>query len=189
MQIADIDLSLSTRTKGSRSARGENNPIALSFRFGIRGVTAVENGMEIGVVNKPDGQLLKQLASTFTVHMKPWLNYENGSKPKECQLRTIVPMDVDLFGTSTDVVQLGEFLSVRNIYLQEPQRLLLHTPYRNPHLFTVRDDGETPHFSRVSMCQDSDFEQEVETVVNMSRDIAEPSQPIEVRGIKTVLRV
>ena len=187
-QLTDIDILLFTDVKGSSGVLSESDAASLTLRFGTSAITAVRNGLEIGVVNKLDAQRLKELVYAFTITLKPSIRSQDGLKAKKGRSRTVLKMDVDPCGASSIVEQVGEFLSDRRMFLQEPQCLSPHTPYRNPHVFSVNIEGKTPLFVKENLVQNPDFDQEIENMVNSSRPVEEACQSIEVRGIRTRLQ-
>ena len=187
-QLTDIDILLFAGVNGSSAASSESDAASLALRFGTSAVTAVRNGLEIGVVNKLDARRLRELKYAFTITLKPSINFQDGSKAKKGQSRTVLRMDVDLFGASPIVDQVGEFLSDRRMFLQEPQCLSPHTLYQNPHVFSVNVEGKTMLFAKENLVQNLDFDQEIENMVNSSKPIEEACQIIELREIKTCLQ-
>ena len=174
--------------EGSSVASSESDAASLTLRFGTGAVTALRNSLEIGVVNKLDARRLKELAYAFTITLKPSMDFQDGPKAKKGQSRTVFKMDVDLFGAPSIVEQVGEFLSDRRMFLQEPRCLSPDTLYRNPHVFSVNVEGKTTLFAKENLLQDLDFDQEIETMVNSSKPIEDACQVIELREIKTCLQ-
>ena len=135
----------------------------------------MENGVEIGVVNSRDGQSIKELASAFTNRLE--LHIKRGYDPKAGKSKSgrNSMFDIILYGDRLDLTRLGDFLSDRSMFLQEPQHLPLETHYHNPHIFTAIDESRTPLFSKENFEKSSKFEKEVEAVMNMSIDISIPA--------------
>lgn len=89
----------------------------------------VESDAEIGVLNVSDGHLLKILASTFDIRFDLQLKGSTGPKNGNLKSPKNIFLDINLFGHLQDVKSLGDFLSDRDVFLQEPSNLLLETRY------------------------------------------------------------
>ncbi|KAL9614731.1 MAG: hypothetical protein Q9167_000800 [Letrouitia subvulpina] len=172
--MSDIAIRFFQGKNGPNLSRTMGNPTSYYLRFGTRGTTVVENGAEIAVFNISDGRLLKNLASAFDVRLDLQLKGGNGSRNGKLRSEKIVLLDINLFGHVQDVKSLGDFLSDRGVFLQEPSNLPLETRYRNPHVFTTCNDSETPFFFREKSNQRSRFEKEIEAIMKMSTDFLEP---------------
>ena len=145
----------------------------LSLRVRVSGVTAISNGIEIGILDNKFGELLKKLQSSFSVRLEPQLDLDSENVARKSQNQTIKAVTFKIYGSASDTMLIGDFLSDYEVYLQEPDDLDVDVVYQNPHVFTKMDSLRTPFLQRHGQSLDEQYEEEIEAVLDSTRDVEE----------------
>ena len=146
---------------------------SLSLRVRVRGVTVVFNAIEIGILDNKFGELLKNLQSSVSVRLEPQLQLDSEDVARKNQAQTIKAVTFKIYGSASDSMLIGDFLAKYEVYLQEPDDLAVDILYQNPHVFTKIDSLRTPFLQRHGQILDERYEEEIEAVLDSSRDAEE----------------
>ena len=144
---------------------------SLSLRVRVRGVTVISNAIEIGILDNKFGELLKELQSSFSVRLEPQIELDGENVARKSQAQTNKAVNFKIYGSASDTMLIGDFLANYKVYLQEPDDLAADVLYQNPHVFTKIDSLRTPFLQRYGQILDEQYEEEIEAVLDSSRDI------------------
>ena len=146
---------------------------SLSLRVRVRGVTVISNATDIGILDNKFGELLKTLQSSFSVRLEPQLELDSENVARKSQTQTIRAVTFKIYGSASDSMLVGDFLTNYEVYLQEPDDLTVDVLYQNPHVFTKIDGLRTPFLQKHGQTLDEQYAEEIEAILNFSRDIKE----------------
>ena len=146
---------------------------SLRLRVRVRGVTVISNAIEIGILDNKFGELLKELQSSFSVRLEPHFELDSENVARKSQAQTIKAVNFKIYGSASDTLLIGDFLANYEVYLQEPDDLAVDVLYQNPHVFTRIDSLRTPFLQRHGQTLDEQYEEEIEAVLDSSREFEE----------------
>ena len=146
---------------------------SLSLRLRVKGVTVICHAIEIGILDDRFGELLKKLQSSFSVRLEPRLELDSENVVRKSQAHIIKAVTFTIYGSASDTMLIGDFLAKDEVYLQEPDDLAVDVLYQNPHVFTKIDSLRTPFLQRHGQTLDEQYEEEIEAVLDSSRDVEE----------------
>lgn len=156
-----------------KNFKGDLKDDSLSLRVRVRGVTVVSNAIEIGILDNKFGELLKKLQSSFSVRLEPHFELDSEDIARKSQAQTIKAVTFKIYGSASDTMLIGDFLANYEVYLQEPDDLAVDVLYQNPHVFTKTDSLRTPLLQKHGQTLDEQYEEEIEAVLDSSRDVEE----------------
>ena len=146
---------------------------SLSLRVRVRGITVISNATEIGILDNRFGELLKKLQSSFSVRLEPQLELNSENVARKSQAQNIKAVTFKIYGSASDTLLIGDFLTNHEVYLQEPDDIAVHVLYQNPHVFTKTDGLRTPFLQKHGQTLDEQYEKEIEAILDSSRDITQ----------------
>lgn len=107
---------------------------------------------------------------------------------KERQPKIIFPLEINVYGPSQNLTEVGEVLSGAGMFLQEPNSLDHGIIYQNPHFLSWDDETTTIFLSRQEEISGQDFAKSIEEAMNCSNATLHPPRFVQDRRVMTRLK-
>jgi len=144
----------------------DNSQRYLALRYRTDGVTLLDHeGQEIGAIDVRHGELLRNLKSETQSLRCEAVVSEFANHNKAFIKKNGLPIDINLYGTVEDMQLIGTELSKAGVFLQEPERMREVREYRNPHVFSLENDQQTPFFRQQDVKELMAIQRNVDSII------------------------
>jgi hypothetical protein len=161
----------------------------LQLRFRSDGISVLlpTTNEEVGVLDIKTADALTALMKvdrTFT--FEPYFHWKEGRDLK-LQAYKFCPVNINIYGDSTKLDEVGVALSTACHYLQEPLSPNRDFVYRNPHVLSWPPDS-TPTFLEHQNNTTSDLPNDIDLILNGSAPVNVPTALTQSSSISTTLK-
>ena len=114
---------------------------------------------------------------------------ETGCGTDGMQNSSVLPLQLNVYGSDSNFSEVGCFLSDAGMFLQEPVSLPPGIfSYRNPHFLSWDDISRTPQLLASNEVSPFDFGMEVEAIINSTNAVRQPCHFQQDPRIRTELK-
>ena len=165
----------------------------LRFRFRHDATTVLlDSSEEIGVLNPKTAMAMSDLRTAApAVKFKPFLSRKEDNDTcdrQSTESSSILPIDIEVYGSKRYYNEVGSILSDAGMYLQEPIPFRSEMPYCNPHFFSWDENMNTPLIAQDTEDEKVDFAKRLEAIFDSSASISQDPPLAQDTRISTKLR-
>jgi hypothetical protein len=161
----------------------------LQLRFRSDGVSVLlpTTHEEVGVLDIKTANALTALVTVDqTVTFEPYFHWKEGRDLKP-QVSKFCPVNINIYGDSTKLDEVGFTLSTACLYLQEPPSFNCDFVYRNPHVLSWPSES-TPNFLEHQNNTTLDLPNEIDSILNDSAPVNVATTLTQSPNISTALK-
>ena len=171
------------------------HPVAFALRFRSDATTLLEpaTSEEVGTLDAKSTAQLKKLKEIVpSIKIEAYVDREEdetGCGTHGMKNSSVLPLQLNVYGSDKNFSEVGCFLSEARTFLQEPVFLppgILS--YRNPHFLSWDDISRTPQFLASNEVNPFDFGMEVEAIINSTNAVQQPCHFQQDPRIRTELK-
>ena len=171
------------------------HPVAFSLLFRSDATTLLESATseELGILDAKSTAQLKKLKEVVpSIKIEAYVDREDdetGYGTHGIKNSSVLPLQLNIYGSDEDFNEVGRFLSEAGMFLQEPVFLppgILS--YRNPHFLSWDDISRTPQLLASNEVSPFDFGMEVEAILNSTNAVPQPCHFQQDPRIRTELK-
>ena len=171
------------------------HPVAFFLRFRSDATTLLEpaTSEEVGTLDAKSTARLKKLKEIVpSIIIEAYVDREEdemGCGTHGMKNSSVLPLQLNVYGSDKNISEVGCFLSEAGMFLQEPIFLppgILS--YRNPHFLSWDDISRTPQLLASNEVSPLDFGTEVEAIINSTNAVPQPCHFQQDPRIRTELK-